>query len=159
MTSRFLFLHFERLCAINSIPEEKYYSYLTAKSLIEMVHISPRVPLERANDYKLFRSSVAKKYLLTSDFYKKILYSLSFQQGDSNAVFISKLQDALQRWLDAEKVEKNYEPIFEFISKTQYFREFDVQKLIFIKQHKLETSLNQINDLGDIYDIAHSRDD
>ena len=152
------FLHFERSCAINSIPEEKYCSYSTAKLPIEMVQILTRVPLEMANDYKLFRSNVAQKYFLTSDFYKKKFYSLSFQQGDSNAEFINKLQDALQRWLDAEKVEKNYESIFEFILKTQYYRKIDIQKLILIKEHRLE-SLNQITDLADVCDVAHSGDE
>ena len=74
------FFHFEPLCAINNILEDKYCSYLTAKLPVEMVHILTRVPLDMANDYKRFRSNVAKKYLLTSDFYKKKFYSLSFQQ-------------------------------------------------------------------------------
>ena len=80
-----------------------------------------------------FLLKCGKKNLLTSDFYKKKFYSLSFQQRDSNAEFINKLQDALQKWLDAEKVEKNHESIFRFISKTQFYRKIDVQKLIFIK--------------------------
>ena len=133
------FLHFERLCAINNNPGDRFCSYLTAKLPIEMVHSLTRVTLEMANDYKLFRSNVAKKYLLTSDFYKKKFYSLSLQQGDSNAEFINQLQDALQRWLNAEKVETTYESIFQFILKTQYYHKIDVKKLIFIKEHRVQT--------------------
>ena len=54
------------------------------------------------------------------------------------------------------KVRTTYESIFQFILKTQYYRKIDVQKLIFIKEHRVQ-SITEITDLGDLFDLAHSR--
>ena len=86
-----------------------------------MVEILTRAP----SDYQLFRESVAKKFLLTTDYYKQKFYALCFSDGMSNNEFISKLTDLLSRWIKIEKVQDgNYQQLFDFIIKNQFFRKY-----------------------------------
>ena len=58
--------------------------------------------------------------------------------------------------MQKKKEQQSYESLFQFILKTQYYQKIDVQKLIFIKEHRVQ-SITEITDLGDLFDLAHSR--
>ena len=113
--------HFERLCQLNNIPENKYCSYIAPKLPVELVQIPTRMSLDQADNYNLFRENVSRKYLLNSDYFRTKFYLLNMEHGDSNAEFIRKLQDCLDRWLKSEQVELTYEGLYEFFLRNQFF--------------------------------------
>ena len=149
--------HFERSCQLNNKPENKYCSYIAPKLPVELVQILTRLSLNQADNYNLFRENVSRKYLLNSDYFRTKFYSLNMEQGDSNAEFIRKLQDCLDRWLKSEQVDLTYEGLYEFFLRNQFFRKTDVAKQIFIREHKV-VKLSEITEIADIYDVAHLRD-
>ena len=87
------FSHFERLCKLNQITEDKFCLYIASKLPAELLQILTKMPLEDGENYKQFRDNVNRKFLLNGEYFRNKFYALNLEPGDSNSEFIQKLSE------------------------------------------------------------------
>ena len=106
---------FEVYAASMKWPRESYALCLSALLTGKALDVYSRLPQALTNDYDYLKDALLTKYELTSDDFRKRLFSNRQMSNETAPQFMGKLEHWLNRWVSLSHTEETFEGIRELL--------------------------------------------
>jgi len=148
---------FERFAEIQKWKRQHWAMYLCALLKGRALDVYSRMPPDQASDYDRLKKALLKRYLLSSDGFKKRFGSAKPEAGETPSQFLTRIDNYLERWIELAKVTKSYEGLKTLIVQEQYLSTCPKEMAMHLKEGKLKT-ITKLGDVAENYVEAHATD-
>ena len=106
---------FERYAELQGWHKDDWATYLSALLKGTALDVYARLPPDQAGDYKVLKTALLKRYLLTEDGYRQRFYDSRPEKGETPQQFITRLDNYFLRWLELAKVQQTFDGVRSLI--------------------------------------------
>ena len=145
---------FERVAELLQLDKGTYAvrlgCLLTGKAAELYISLSPEI----TSDYNELKKSLLTGFKKTSDGYRLDFRSAKIRDGENYTQFSVHLTRLFQSWLEASKIEEDFNALKEFMVLDQFLASLHPELHTFIKEHR-PSSLSSAVQLADDWTSAH----
>ena len=146
---------FERFAEAQKWKKGDWATYLSALLRGRALDVYSRLPVDQANDFKILKEALLKRYQLSAEGFKTRFRSAKPELGETPAQFLTRIDNYLQRWMELANIEKTYEGLKTLIVQEQYLSVCPKELALFLKERTPE-SIKDLGTLAEKYVEAHA---
>lgn len=143
--------NFERICAQLGFGKETWPIRLTSVLSPGANEVVARLSEEDSKEYDKVRTSLLKKYQLTSEVFRSKFRYGKRKSDESYAEFAYHLQTNFNEWVKCEKVDGCYDKLVQLICLEKFYNSIAGEMRFWIEDRNTSKCLAEAADLADVY--------
>ena len=135
---------FKRCAELQRWPRDAWVTYLAGLLTGKAFDVYARLTPDQSRNYKTLKSSLLKRYAMTSGGYQKKFYECRPEPGESPPQFIVRLENYFMRWVDLEKIEQSFDGLRTLLIRERFLATCPKSLEVFLK----ERAIKDLDELG-----------
>ncbi|XP_071964120.1 uncharacterized protein [Antedon mediterranea] len=130
---------FERYATSQEWKESEWPVNLSALLTGKALEVYYRLSSAEANDYKLLKLALLKRFQLTADGFRHKLRTAKPKHGESGLQFAARLSNYLDRWIDLAEGEKTFQGLKDLLLREQFTDGCGKDLALFLRERQPKT--------------------
>ena len=144
---------FERQCTLYKLKEQSWPMYLMP--LLSGTCRDVFFNLPQDSDYKAIKHALLAKFNQTKENYRRTFMSAKPTKDETLVVYINRLKQSFNKWIELSGIDKSYEELFNLIIKNRVFDSCNENFVSFVQERDPAT-VPELISLGEKFFSAHT---
>ena len=127
---------YERYATSQQWRQEDWAINLSALLSGKALEVYNRLSTDEADDYKVLKSALLKRFQLTADGFRLKLRTARPETGESGHQFAARLANYLARWIDLAEAETTYDGLTDLLLREQFAAGCSRELALFLKERQ-----------------------
>ncbi|XP_075737410.1 uncharacterized protein LOC119162224 [Rhipicephalus microplus] len=145
---------FEHVAQSQRWPREDWATALSLCLSGEALNVFSRMPASDCTDYEKLRKALMIRFRLTEEGFREKFRRATPNNNETCSLFLTRLRNFLERWVDLAGTGNSYEALFELVLKEQFLSTCATTLELFLRE-KTDASLGDMVQRAEQYTEAH----